>query len=542
MSNLLHCCVGKTQNLAHKNRFTIIVNKIIQVRNSYAPWMSSEMREMIKQRDAAQKKAVETQNNDDWEYYKKIRNSLNNIQKQEKKNWQEKKLESFGNDTGSVWKNIKSWLGWSSGGSPTRLVHNGSVFTKPKDLSRIMNEYFVNKVKILRDNLPASPGDPLTLVRRLMRNRKCSMKLKPVHPDQVLRIISNMKTSSSCGLDTIDSGLLKIAKFQLTPVITHLVNLSIKNRRFPRLWKVSKVVPLHKKEEKIYPKNYRPVSLLPVLSKVLERAIFQQFSCYLEENHLLHPSHHGFRAGRSTATALIEMYDQWIEAFERNEVTAVVMLDLSAAFDVVDHDILIQKMELYGFEDCAITWLSSYLSDRKQRVYVEGSLSEPLQLEAGVPQGSILGPLLYIIYSNDLPEIVHSHEQLQPQVEHNDQEADQDQHEDQPQHQEGHHDQVAVQVQHEDQPQPQVAQHEDQEALSHKYNLNCNDCGGICMFADDSTFSMSHKNTDQLKEAIKEKYEKIKNYMSKNKLILNDEKNTLTSDDISKESSKPSGL
>ena len=92
-------------------------------------------------------------------------------------------------------------------------------------------------------------------------------------------------------------------------------------------------------------------------------------------------------------------------------------------------------------------------------------------------------------------------------MEHNDQEADQNQHEDQPQHQEGHHDQVAVQAQHEGQPQPQVAQHKDQEALSHKYNLNCNDCGGICMFADDSTFSMNHKNTDQLKEAIREKYE-----------------------------------
>ena len=131
----------------------------------------------------------------------------------QKKLWQEKKIQSFGNDTGSVWKNVKTWLGWSSGGSPTRLVDNGSVYNKPKDLCRIMNNYFVNKVRILRENLPRNPGDPLALVRKLMRNRNCSMRLKCVHPDQVLKIISNLKTSSSCGLDSIDSRILKLAKF-----------------------------------------------------------------------------------------------------------------------------------------------------------------------------------------------------------------------------------------------------------------------------------------------------------------------------------------
>ena len=143
-----------------------------------------------------------------------------------------------------------------------------------------------------------------------MKNRKCSLKLKSVHPDQVLKIITNLKSSSSCGLDSIDSRIIKLPKHQLVPVITHIVNLSITTRKFPNPWKSSKVVHLHKKDEVIYPKNYRPVSLLPVISKVLERALFEQMITYLENNHLLHPSHHGFRANHSTATALIEMYDQ----------------------------------------------------------------------------------------------------------------------------------------------------------------------------------------------------------------------------------------
>ena len=389
------------------------------------------------------------------------------------------------------------------------LVENGTVHTKPSDLSRIMNEFFVNKVAHLRNNLPLNQGDPLVLVQQLMVNINSFFQLQSVHPDQVLKIISNLKSSSSCGLDSIDSRVIKLAKHQLVPVITHVINLSIVQRTFPSPWKASKVVPLHKKDEVIYPKNYRPVSLLPVISKVLERVIFDQMINYLEANHLLHPSHHGFRSKHSTVTALIEMYDQWIEAFEKDEVSAAVMLDLSAAFDVVDHDILIQKLALYGFGECSTSWLRSYLTCRSQRVYVEGSLSEPLLLEAGVPQGSILGPLLYVIFTNDLAEVVHGHP---PQ---------------------GNHDQPHPQV--DEAAQVQAGEDHDQQLpmfgqgpkLSPYYNLNCHNCGGLSIFADDSTFTMSNTDTEQLTVDIKNKYKVIAEYMGKNKLILNSDKTHL---------------
>ena len=130
---------------------------------------------------------------------------------------------------------------------------------------------------------------------------------------------------------------------------------------------------------------------------------------YLEENHLLHPFHHGFRQRHSTSTALLQMFDSWVEAFDNKDITAVLMLDMSAAFDLVDHDLLLQKMAEYGFEESALGWFRSYLSGRSQQVYVDGALSDPLEVDVGVPQGSILGPLLYILYTNDLPESVHSH-------------------------------------------------------------------------------------------------------------------------------------
>ena len=179
-----------------------------------------------------------------------------------------------------------------------------------------------------------------------MKHRTCTFKLRACHPDEILEIINKMnKKSKSCGLDNIDAFVLSIAKNELLPAITHIINLSIRDNLFPSKWKCAKIIPLHKKDEVTYPQNYRPVALLPILSKILEKAVYIQLVSYLEENNLLHPSHHGFRSKHNTSTALLHMYDLWIEAIEKEELSAVIMLDMSAAFDVVDHDILIEKNE-----------------------------------------------------------------------------------------------------------------------------------------------------------------------------------------------------
>ena len=159
-----------------------------------------------------------------------------------------------------------------------------------------------------------------------MTNRTCSFGLQAVHPDEVLKIISRLKSTKSCGLDIVDSFVIKLGKYELIPVITHIVNLSISQRTFPIFWKTAKIIPLHKKNEFTDPKNYRPVALLSVFSKILERAVFQQVMEYMEKNNLLHPSHHGFRKSHNTATALLEMTETWLEAFDENKISAAVML------------------------------------------------------------------------------------------------------------------------------------------------------------------------------------------------------------------------
>ena len=138
-----------------------------------------------------------------------------------------------------------------------------------------MNDFFVQKVKDLRRKIPACRMNPLDRVSELMRERSCSFSIKTVHPDAVADIIKNLKNSKTCGVDNIDSFVLKLACEDLTPGITHIINLSIEHKHFPSLWKNSKVIPLFKKDEATNPKSYRPVSLLPISSKILEKVVYQ---------------------------------------------------------------------------------------------------------------------------------------------------------------------------------------------------------------------------------------------------------------------------
>ena len=188
-----------------------------------------------------------------------------------------------------------------------------------------------------------------------------------------------------------------------------IFNRSIITGIFPNEWKCAKVVPIHKQGKRNCVDNYRPISIIPVVAKVFERIIYDQLHLYLSENKLLTNCQSGFRGLHSTVTALLEATNEWAHNIDHGNINAVLFLDLKKAFDTVDHEILLGKLNAYGISGVAGNWFRSYLSERQQMCCVNGHSSNSHFLRCGVPQGTILGPLLFLIYINDLPNcLVHS--------------------------------------------------------------------------------------------------------------------------------------
>ena len=163
---------------------------------------------------------------------------------------------------------------------------------------------------------------------------------------------------------------------------------------------------MHKKLDPLHKKNYRPVAILSPLSKVLEKLVYEQMYSYFTVNKILHPNLHGYRTNRSTQTALLQMYDRWVQAASKGQVSGAVLLDLSAAFDLVPADTLLRKLEVYGVDSDLLAWIKSYMSDRYQTVWIDHVMSDFLHCDVGVPQGSNLGPLFFMSYVNDIPSVL----------------------------------------------------------------------------------------------------------------------------------------
>ena len=354
-------------------------------------WLNPDIIKAMRLRDQFKKEKNTTE-------FKKHRNLVNVMVKNAKKDYFNNLVQN-NKDTATIWKAINKLT------NPSRKTSKSLKIDINPDT---INDFFIN----LHHNI---------LTKEIIESNKkyecppklvdfCKKKNAPINFEiplmttlEVGKYITNLKNTKSSGPDMLPSYLLKIALPYIVGPLTYIYNLSITKHTFPTLLKEAKVIPIPKTQDTTTPQNLRPISLLPILSKPLERHIHKYMYKHLNDNNLLHPYQSGFRPQHSCQTAHTNLIDKWLKEINNSEIIGTLFLDFKKAFDLVNHATLLKKLNEYYPNSSAMNLIHSYLTNRTQFVSLNGKQSHKKLIQSGVPQGSVLGPLFFLIYINDLP-------------------------------------------------------------------------------------------------------------------------------------------
>ncbi len=401
-ANSAYCAFEESFTKIYKNSFPF-KNVPVKKLNS-KPWLTAGLLNCIKIKNKLYRKQVQNRTDLNRATYTQYKNKLSKILKIAQRNYYANEIQQANNDMKKIWSIIGELLNKKSRDPLPKIFRDvGNTVDGEENIANGFNSFFSNVEANLARQIPPTNNHYSEFMGP--RNHD-NFFLNPTDKNEIEAIVKNFKSNKSAGIDEVSCRVLISVIDLISVPLAYIFNFSFTSGRVPDSLKIARITPIYKNGEQDLFTNYRPVSVLSCLSKILERLVHKRLYLFFSKYKLIKPNQFGFLENHSTALALTKIVDKITRELDAGETVIGTFLDLSKAFDTINHEILVGKLSHYGVRGVSSLWFKNYLTDRKQLVKIGNSISSMGSIGCGVPQGSILGPLLFIIYINDCVNVI----------------------------------------------------------------------------------------------------------------------------------------